>query len=154
MARRELYFLDANVLMYAIGKDHPYQQPCIQVLKQIETETIHVVTSVEILQEILHRYYSIRKYEVAAKAFANMKRLCEQIFPVLEADVDRAYRLLQEFPNLRVRDAIHAATILNNDLRRIISTDKHFDAIKGVVRVDPAKVGRRTPPPTPRTTAG
>lgn len=143
MARRELYFLDANILMYAIGKQHLYKPSCIAVLKQIEAEVIHVVTSVEILQEILHRYYSLRNYEVATSAFANMKKLCEKILPVLEADVDRAHRILQDLPHLKARDALHAATMLNSNLRKIISTDKHFDAIKGIVRVDPARLARR-----------
>ncbi len=143
MARRELSFLDANILMYAIGKQHLYKPSCVAVLKQIEAEVIHVVTSVEILQEILHRYYSLRNYEVAASAFANMKKLCEKILPVLEADVDRAHRILKDLPHLSVRDAIHAATILNNGLRKVISTDKHFDTIKGIVRVDPAKLTHR-----------
>ena len=143
MARRAPAFLDANILMYAIGKEHPYKQPCIAVLKQIEAEAIHVVTSVEVLQEILHRYYSLRSPEVATTAFTNMKRLCERVFPVFEADVDRAHRMLQDLPHLNVRDAIHAATILNNHLRSIISTDKHFDEIKGIRRIDPAKLARR-----------
>ena len=143
MARRAPAFLDANVVMYAIGQDHPYKQPCVAVLKQIEAETIRVVSSAEILQEILHRYYSLRNYTAAATAFASTKKLCDKILPVLEADVDRAHRILQDLPHLGVRDAIHAATILNNGLRAIISTDKHFDQIKELRRIDPAKLARR-----------
>lgn len=140
MAERKLYFLDANIVMYAIGKAHAYQQPCIQVLKQIQRELIHVVTSVEVLQEILYRYYLFRNYEVAEKAFTNMKKICESILPVVEADVDRAYHILQDLPHISVRDAIHAATMLNNGLKAIISTDKHFDAIPGIIRIDPVAV--------------
>jgi len=143
MARRELYFLDSNILMYAIGKEHPYKGACIQVLRRIEAGTIQVVTSVEVLQEILYRYYSLRNYDVAGSAFANMKKLCEKILPVLEVDVDRAHRILRDLPDLGVRDAIHAATILNNGLRQIISADKHFDVIKGIARVDPVKLSRQ-----------
>ena len=164
MARRELYFFDANILMYAIGKEHPYKRACIQVLRQIKAEIIPVVGSVEILQEILYRYYSLRNYEVAVIAFANMKKLCEAILPVVEADVDRAYRILRDVPDLGVRDVIHAASMLNNDLGNflprsrhdwedphaasmlnndlgnIISADRHFDRITEIRRVDPMEM--------------
>ncbi len=143
MARRAPAFLDANILMYAIGRDHPYKAPCIAVLKRIEAEALQVVTSVEVLQEILHRYYSLRNYEVATTAFGSMKRLCERVLPVVEADVDRAHRILQDLPHLGVRDAIHAATMLNNGLRKIVSTDRHFDEIKAIARLDPVKLSRR-----------
>lgn len=99
----------------------------------------------EVLQEILHRYSSLREYRVAATAYASLKRLCEKILPVLEADVDRGHRILQDRPHIRVRDALHAATMFNNGLRRIISTDRHFDDIEGIVRLDPAKLARRSP---------
>lgn len=129
--------------MYAIGKPHPFKQPCVALLHRIEAGAIQVVTSVEILQELLHRYHSLRAYEVAAFTFANTKTLCERILPVLEADLDRAYQMLKDLPLINVRDAIHAATMLNNDLREIISTDTHFDAIPGIVRVDPVQLSRR-----------
>ena len=137
MARRAPAFLDANILMYAIGKEHPYKQPCIAVLKQIEAEAIHVVTSVEVLQEILHRYYSLRSPEVATTAFTNMKRLCERVFPVFEADVDRAHRMLQDLPHLNVRDAIHAASALAAAESKIVSEDRVFDRVPGMTRTWP-----------------
>lgn len=30
-------FLDANIFMYAAGKEHRYKQPCIQISKAIES---------------------------------------------------------------------------------------------------------------------
>ena len=143
MASRSPAFLDANILMYAIGEDHPYKRPCVTVLKQIEAEALQVVTSVEVLQEILHRYHSLREYATAATAFTNLKKLCETILPVREPDVDRGFRILQAHPRIRVRDAIHAGTMLNNGLRRILSTDRHFDDVEGIVRIDPATLARR-----------
>lgn len=123
--------------MYAIGKDHAAKSACIGALKQVEGGAIQVVTNVEVFQELLHRYYSLGRYEVAAQAFTNLKALCEQVLPVLESDLDRAYTLIHDQPQINVRDAIHTATMLNNGLHAIISTDKHFDAIPGITRIDP-----------------
>ncbi len=141
-SRSEAYFLDANILMYAIGKDHSYKEACIRALQRIEDETIHVVSSVEVLQEILHRYRSQREYEVAASAFTHFKVLCDEILPVDEVDVDRAFEILEQDRQISVRDAIHAATMLHRGFTRILSTDKHFDAIEGILRVDPRELPR------------
>ncbi|HWQ70130.1 MAG TPA: type II toxin-antitoxin system VapC family toxin [Patescibacteria group bacterium] len=138
MAATDAHFLDANIIMYAIGNDHPAKPGCVAVLKQVEAGAIQVVTNVEVFQELLHRYYSLGRYEVADQAFTNLKTLCEQILPVLESDLDRAYTILHEQPLISVRDAIHAATMLHNGLHTIISTDRHFDAIQSLTRIDPS----------------
>ena len=38
---------------------------------------------------------------------------------------------------IKARDLIHAAVMQNNGLTQIVSTDKHFDQIEGIVRLDP-----------------
>lgn len=55
-------------------------------------------------------------------------------------DMNLAVTLLQRSSSLRTRDAIHAATMLHAGIRRILSTDRHFDAVKGIRRVDPVKL--------------
>lgn len=152
-SQREVYFLDANILMYAIGREHPYKESCIRVLERIEDEAIRVVSSVEVLQEILHRYRSLREYEVAASAFTHFKMLCDEILPLGEVDVDRAFQILEAHREISVRDAIHAATMIHYGFERILSTDTHFDAIEGVVRVDPLAIrDHREPGPEDRDT--
>lgn len=139
-AEPAVYFLDANVPMYAIGRPHPYRGPCIQLLKRIETGRIHVVTSVEVLQELLHRYISLDAPDVASTVFTSTKKLCDEILPVQEGDLDRAHELLRDQPGIAVRDAVHAATMLNRGLSLILSTDRHFDDISGIERIDPIEL--------------
>jgi PIN domain. len=55
-------------------------------------------------------------------------------------DTDRALELLKTFPAITSRDAIHAATMINNGIKQILSTDTHFDLIPEIRRIDPAKV--------------
>jgi hypothetical protein len=137
MAAAETLFLDANIIMYAIGTDHPLKPACVAALRQVEAGAIQVVTNVEVFQELLHRYSAIGRHEVAAHAFTHLKALCEQVLPVLEADLDRAFAILNNQPHINVRDAIHAATMLNGGLRTILSTDTHFDTIPEITRIDP-----------------
>ncbi|MBI3245615.1 MAG: type II toxin-antitoxin system VapC family toxin [Deltaproteobacteria bacterium] len=137
MIDRGPYFLDTNIVMYAVGKDHPHKEPCRAVLEQVERDEIDVVTSVEVLQEVLHRYYSLNRPDLAELAYRSLEKSCEQILSVTKADLDRAFHLLKIHLDIRSRDAIHAAVMLNNGLTHILSTDTHFDRIAGITPVEP-----------------
>ncbi len=133
-------FIDANLIMYALGGPHPLQDPCKKVFKQIKQGVVFgVITNTEVLQELLYRYFSIRKQTLGELAYSSMIDLCQEILPVTVQDTDRALELLKEYPMITSRDAIHAATMLNNGIKEILSTDPHFDLISGIRRINPAK---------------
>lgn len=134
------FFLDANIIMYALGGPHLYREPCRKALAAVEADAIDVVTNVEVLQEILHRYRTLGDPERAEQVFQHARTLCEVVLPVRLRDMVLAVTLLRQFPSLPTRDAIHAATVLHAGLRRILTTDRHFEALKGIRRVDPARL--------------
>jgi predicted nucleic acid-binding protein len=45
--------------------------------------------------------------------------------------------LLERHPGLAVRDATHAASMLRNGIKRVISVDADFDQIRELRRVGP-----------------
>ena len=137
MTERGPYFLDTNIVMYAIGKEHPYKTPCRAVLERVGRDEIDVVSNTEVLQEILHRYVSMRRPDLAELAYRSLEKACDQIFPVTKADLDQAFTLLKAHPDIRSRDAVHAAVMLNNGITSILSTDPHFDHITGITRIEP-----------------
>lgn len=47
--------------------------------------------------------------------------------------------MLSKTPNLSPRDAIHIATMEAGGIRRILSTDRDFDCIEGIERIDPRR---------------
>jgi len=51
------------------------------------------------------------------------------------ADTDRARRLVEVQPSVGVRDALHAAVMLNHDIETIATFDRGFDDITGIRRV-------------------
>ena len=132
-------FLDANLIMYSLGGLHPLQNPSKMILNKIKQGVFQVVTNTEVLQEILYRYFSIKKPGLGELAYFAVINLCEKIIPVTVKDTDRALELLKEYPAVTSRDAIHAATMLNNGIKEILSTDPHFDLITGIRRIDPVK---------------
>jgi len=141
---KETVFLDANIIMYALGRDHPLREPCREYLEGVKDGDISVVASTEVLQEIFHRYFSINMPLIAEEAYRAMKTFCKEVYPLTLDDIDRALDLLKESPSINARDAVHAATMLNNGIEKILSTDTHFDKIKGIQRISPETRGRKS----------
>lgn len=52
-------FLDTNIFMYAAGKSHPYKNPCLHILKDVETKALSAIVNTEVFQELLYRYTHI-----------------------------------------------------------------------------------------------
>ena len=131
------FFLDANIIMYCLGREHPLKAPCLRVVAQIHDGRFRVCTSTEIQQETLHRYYRQKQQDLGDRAYRLLTDLCYVVHPVTPTDMERAFSILHEVPDIDVRDAVHAAVMLNNGLTHILSTDDHFDRIAGITRIMP-----------------
>ena len=73
--------------------------------------------------------------DLAVEVYDLFVSLCPVVFPVALADTDRARDLLRQGLAASVRDLIHAAVMLNNDVLRVATFDSGFDAIPGIERV-------------------
>jgi hypothetical protein len=133
-------FVDVNIMMYAAGREHPYKAPCLQALELIEQGQLAVVADVEVLQEILYRYWHIGEIEKGLGLYDDFKALVPEIFDVTLRDVDRARSLMQKKRTLSPRDALHLAVMMNHRVKEILSVDSDFDAIPGIRRIDPANL--------------
>lgn len=132
------YFLDANVLMYAAGSAHPLREPCRDALARAIDQEVSLVTDAEVLQEILHRYFSIGRPESARTIHRSAIDLCDEVLPIEVKHTTRALELLLEHPELTPRDAVHVAAMEHHGLELLLSTDRDFDALQQVERIDPA----------------
>ncbi len=95
------------------------------------------VTNTEVLQEILHRYFTIGRPDVGELAYTSLVQMCLTVLPVGISETDKALQLLKGNERITSRDAIHAATMINHNIREIISADSHFDLIPQIKRIDP-----------------
>jgi hypothetical protein len=133
-------FLDANVPIYAAGRPHPLKEPCVQVLLLVAEQPQAFVTDAEVLQELLHRYLSLRLWPQGREAFRRFSELMEErIEAVQGVDVQRAAELADAHQELSARDLLHAAVMHRLGLRRIISADTGFDRLPEIERLDPAQ---------------
>ena len=130
-----MVFVDSNVPMYVAGRDHPLRDPARRFLERARSGEVDICTSTEVLQEILYRYSALKRLDLAASVYDLFVHLCPTVLPVTLADTDRARTLLASARGISVRDAVHAAVMLNHDISEIASFDGGFDAVDGVTRV-------------------
>lgn len=128
-------FIDSNVPMYVAGRDHPHREPSRRFLARVQSGEVEGVSSTEVLQEILFRYVGLRRPDLAVEVYELFVGLCSSILPVTLADTDRAKELVRGGREASVRDAVHAAVMLNHDITRIASFDAGFDRIAGIERL-------------------
>ena len=134
-------FIDANVPIYASGRDHPHRAPCARILRMVAAHPRSFVTDVEILQELMHRYLASGRWALGREvlqAFAEVMH--DRIEPVYEEDIQLAATLADRHSGISARDLLHAAVMRRLGAERIISADTDFDQLSGVVRLDPAGV--------------
>ena len=128
-------FVDSNIPMYVAGADHPLREPARRFLGQVRSGEIEACTSTEVLREILYRYVGLRRLDLARQVYDLFVQLCPTVYAVTLADTDRARDLATERDEISVRDAVHAAVMLNNDVREIATFDQGFDRIPEVDRI-------------------
>lgn len=133
----ERFFLDSNIVMYAIGGAHPLKLCCAKIFERIQSGHLSIVTNIEVLQEILYRYRSMGKPDLAAETALLLMEIAEEIFAVTSTDIRLAIQLLRHRPRVNVRDAIHCATMVNNRIRTILTADRHYDQFDQLRRIDP-----------------
>lgn len=133
------FFLDVNVPMYAAGKPHPYKASCVWVMTEIANGRLEAVIDAEIVQEILYRYGAIQQWQIGVQMAQNLLALVPDVLSVTAADMKTAVSHFAQYApqGVKARDVIHTAVMQNHQLTHIISTDKHFDQIEGIIRLDP-----------------
>lgn len=128
-------FVDSNIPMYVAGREHPLREPARRFLESARSGVHEICTSTEVLQEILYRYTALQRRDLAVTVYELFVQMCPTVFPVTLADTDRARTLVASSEGVGVRDAIHAAVMLNNDVTAIATFDEGFDQIDGVERL-------------------
>jgi predicted nucleic acid-binding protein len=132
-----LILIDANIFMYAAGAEHPHKAPSLALLRRIAQGEIDAAVDAEVLQEILHRYRAIRRWNEGRQVFALARRIVPLVVAITDQIVDRAKGLLDDDERLGARDAVHAAVVLDRGMDGVCSYDRDLDRIEGLRRLEP-----------------
>jgi predicted nucleic acid-binding protein len=134
--RRFLY--DTSIFIYALGREHPYREPCREIVRRAAAGDLQGEASVDLLQELTHQ--RARRTEnrlAAAEAARNIAKLAWW-HPLEPNDLQRGIDLFEAHEHLDARDAVFAALAINRGIDAILATDRAFDGIDGLERVDPS----------------
>jgi predicted nucleic acid-binding protein len=144
---KEIYIIDTGIFMYARGRGHRYKKPCEGLVLAIgdgsfEQKYGQPVIDSELFQEILYRYSLIGRQDKAVSLLQNIYDLGLDILPVDKAEVEKMIELAAKYENEHItpRDIVHAAVMLTNDIKNIISVDRDFDRISEIKRIDPVEL--------------
>lgn len=129
-------FVDSAVLMYAAGRDHPLRGPSLRFLDRVAEGSIHAITSVEVVQEILHRYLSLSRPDLAKIVAKDAQDMFAPVVPITHAVMRRIPELADKYPGLQARDLVHLATCIHEGVTEIVSPDKGFDQVSELRRID------------------
>ncbi len=126
-----MIFVDTNVFMYAVGREHPLKEEAraFFLRERVSAETL--VTSAEVLQELLHAYLPANRMETLDAALTLARTQVGEIWSVDWEDVDLARSLVGANPGLTARDLLHLACCRRRDVERIRTFDRGLAAAFG-----------------------
>lgn len=128
---RLVIFVDTNVVMYAVGRAHPLRAEAQEFFRRQLQNPEGLVTSAEVLQELLHAYLPVQRLETLEAAFSLVESCVPTIWPVTPDDVRYARTLVGVHPELGARDLLHLACCQRRGVERVQTFDRGLRAVFG-----------------------
>ncbi|MFO7586812.1 MAG: type II toxin-antitoxin system VapC family toxin [Gemmatimonadota bacterium] len=126
-----MIFVDANVLMYAVGRPHPLRAEARSFFAESLASGEVLATSAEVLQELLHAYLRVGRLETLDAALALARARVPVVWPVEAEDVELARLLVERHPALGARDLLHVACCTRRGVTRVRTFDRGLAAALG-----------------------
>ncbi len=134
-----MILVDANVFMYAAGTPHPNKVSSVAFLYNAARGNVKCCVNTEVLQEILHRYRFIDRWDEGREVYYLATRVIPVVEPVTREIMDKTAGLMDRYPKLMARDCLHAAHCVVSNLEGICSFDRDFDVVSEIARIEPPK---------------
>lgn len=123
-----MVFVDTNVFMYAVGGEHPLRAEARAFFESALRDRQSLVTSAEVLQELLHAYLPVGRMETLDAAVTLADACTEGVWAVEPGDVLTARHLAADHPALGARDLIHLACCLRRHVVHVKTFDRGLAA--------------------------
>ena len=124
-----MIFVDTNVLMFSVGGDHPLRDEARGFIARSLSRGERLVTSAEVLQELLHVYLRANRHVDLASAFAFVEGCIHDIWPVEAEDVKLARDLASVHAGLEARDLVHLACCQRRKATALKTFDRALAAV-------------------------
>ncbi|MYH09980.1 MAG: type II toxin-antitoxin system VapC family toxin [Gemmatimonadales bacterium] len=123
-----MIFVDANVFMYFVGADHALKTEARAFLYRSQNRDRRLVTSAEVLQELLNFYLKGHRLSALDDAFTLAEACIDEVWAVEEADVLTARNLANSHPELEARDLVHLACCIRRGPDDLMTFDRALAA--------------------------
>lgn len=123
-----MIFVDTNVFMYAVGRSHPLRPEARTFFEEALERRRPLVTSAEVLQELLHAYLPVGRLQTLDAALELVERSVLETWPVEPADVRLARALAGARPGLGARDLLHLASCTRREVAELKTFDRALAA--------------------------
>jgi predicted nucleic acid-binding protein len=123
-----MIFVDSNIFIYAVGRSHPLKADAQNFFIESSQKGQRLVTSAEVLQELLHAYLPVGRLETLDAAMTLAARGVDKIFPIDSAAVLHARNLVNLHPGLTARDLLHLAVCHQHQVKELKTFDRNLDA--------------------------
>ena len=112
--------------------------PAEKILRRAGNDELRGEASADLVQELAHQ--RLRRTGDRAAAAESARRAADVclLHPLQPEDVLRGIDLFATHPSLDARDAVFAALALNRGIDAILATDRAFEKIDGLERIDPS----------------
>src|SRR5436189_5965996 len=121
--------------MYLVGAAHSHKADATQLIETAIAAAERLVTSAEVLQEILHRYVAIARRDAIQPAFDVLLGVVDQVLAVDRAVAERAKQIVLGRRHISARDAVHLAVMEQDGIEQILTFDSGFDGFPGITRL-------------------
>ncbi len=121
--------------MYLEGAPHANRDRAVAILTRLARDGERTITSVEVYQEILHRYAAIRRLDAIEATFRSLDAIVDDVLTFGMSEIRAAKTLLETVNGLSARDALHVAVMQGAGVSRILSFDMSFDDCPGIERL-------------------
>ena len=132
------YFLDSNIFVNAKIKDRKYGSSCARVIIDLAEGRLSAATSTLALVEVSNALRKIGLGQQVAPEINSIYSTGITVTEMLNVDVRLTVELFRS-SSVSPYDCAHAAIMKRIGLDTILSTDPHFDDIRGINRLDPLK---------------
>lgn len=123
-----MIFVDSNIFIYAVGRPHPLKVEAQNFFIESSQKGKRLVTSAEVLQELLHVYLPVGRLATLDAAMTLAIRGVDQILPIDSTAVIHARNLIDQHPGLTARDLVHLAICHQHNVTELKTFDRNLDA--------------------------
>jgi predicted nucleic acid-binding protein len=133
--------LDTTVLVYAKGEDHPFRDPCRDLIAAIADRHLQATTTVEVIQEFVHVRARRRDRGDAARLGRDYSELLAPLLSPTVDDLKVGLAMFEHNDALGAFDAVLAACAARSGIDTLVSADTAFGGLTEISHVIPDRSG-------------